>query len=420
MTWDRATIRQRVSEGKSMKGLKFTKQNLDELKPAEREYFAWSVDLPGFGLRVLPSGKRSWVVQFRLDDGRTIRKTIGSTKIVPASMAEQRAQQLLAHARVHRIDLAEQEKADARARILKRKTTIGSIARDYLAEPATKARRSYAEVKRYLEVVWRPVHDLDAESVTRHDLIGPLRRIAAERGETTANRARATLSAMFGWAITHSLLRRENSPTAFLPTWEEEARERALSIEELARVWTAAPMVNEVFGRMVKLLILSGARRSEISDLEWGEIDLARAVIELPGSRTKNALPLVIPIPPVAVAILAGTPRLSTERVFSGFRSWSWAKSRLDDMLSLKAWVIHDLRRSVSTGLHEWLNADTHLVELVVNHASGSKASVAGVYDKSQRLGERRALLEKWADLVTEAAGEPAPAVPANVVRLGR
>jgi len=58
-------------------------------------------------------------------------------------------------------------------------------------------------------------------------------------------------------------------------------------------------------------------------------------VIELRGSRTKNSLPHVIPLPPAAVAILAGVPRKSTARVFSGFRSWSWAKSKLDDLVPL-------------------------------------------------------------------------------------
>ena len=69
---------------------------------------------------------------------------------------------------------------------------------------------------------------------------------------------------MFTWAITHGLLRRDNSPTAFLPTWDEKPRERALSIEELAQVWQAAPLVNPTFGAMVRLLILTGCRRSEI------------------------------------------------------------------------------------------------------------------------------------------------------------
>ena len=65
-----------------MRGLKFTRQNLDELKPnPDREYFVWSADLPGFGMRIMPSGKRSYIVQFRIANGKTVRKTIGSTRI---------------------------------------------------------------------------------------------------------------------------------------------------------------------------------------------------------------------------------------------------------------------------------------------------------------------------------------------------
>jgi hypothetical protein len=125
-------------------------------------------------------------------------------------------------------------------------------------------------------------------------------------------------------------------------------------------------------------------------------------------------------LPPAAIAILASVPKGSTGAVFTGFRSWSWAKQRLDQLISIPPWVVHDIRRSVSTNLHEHLNGDVHLIELCLNHVSGSRGSIAGVYDKSQRLAERRDLLERWADLVTTAAGEPAPAVAGNVVRLGR
>jgi integrase len=418
--WSRAQIRDNVTKGRSMRGLKFTLANLAELKPAEKEYFVWSADLPGFGVRVLPSGKRSWLVQFRIGDGRSIRKTIGSTRVVPLTMATERAQQLLAHAKVHGVDLAAQERADALARLKRRDSRLGSIVGAYLAEPETRAKRSFGEIERYLQSVWRDAHGLDAEEMSRHDLVPLLREIATERGSTSANRAKASLSAMFVWAIRHGLLRRDNSPTAFLPTWDEKPRERALSLEELAQVWRAAPLVNEQFGRMLRLLVLTGCRRSEISDLAWSEIDFARGVIELPGSRCKNGLPLVVPLAPAAVSILAGVPRMSTSGVFIGFRSWSHAKIKLDDMLGLAAWTIHDLRRSVSTGLREHLAADGHLVELILNHVSGARAGVAGTYDRSQRLAERRELLTRWSELILQAAGEPAPAIAGNIVRIGR
>ena len=273
-----------------MRGLKFTKANLDALKSADREYFVWSVDLPGFGVRVLPSGKRSWVVQFRDATARTIRRTIGSTKVVPVTLATERAQELLAAARVYGVDLVEQERADARARAKRRDSTLGKIIDAYLAEAQIRNRRSVAETVRYLESAWRPVHDLDGEECTRHDLIPTLRRIAAERGAVSANRARGALSAMFTYAIRQGWLKRDNSPTAYLPTWPEAPRERALSLEELAAVWRAAPLVHETFGRMVKLLILSGCRRSEISDLSWTEVDMARGVIEARGPQDQERL----------------------------------------------------------------------------------------------------------------------------------
>jgi integrase len=250
-----------------MKGLKFTLANLAELKPnPQREYFVWCEDLPGFGLRILPTGKRSWICQFRDATGRSVRRTIGSTKVVPLGMAETRAREILSYAKVHKIDLVAQQRADALAKLKRRDSRLGSIVGAYLAEREVRAKRSFEEIRRYLEVVWRDAHDLDAEELTRHDLIATLRKIATERGAVSANRAKATLSACIIWGIRHGQLKRDTNPCTFLPSWEEKSRERVLSLEELGMVWKAAPLVNEQFGRMLRLLVLTGCRRSEIAD----------------------------------------------------------------------------------------------------------------------------------------------------------
>jgi integrase len=334
------------------------------------------------------------------------------------TVAESKAADILEHARVRGTDLIEEQEAAAFAKRRRAETSVAAIVTAYLAEPEVRRRKSFSEIKRYLEIVWRDLHELDAELISRHDLIQPLRRIAAERGATTANRARASLSACMTWAIQHGKLQRDNLPTTFLPSWDEHPRERALSLEELGQVWQAAPKVNPQFGRMIKLLILSGARRSEISDLTWDEVDLDRALISLPGSRTKNSKPLLIPLAPAAIDVLSSTPRLSDHKVFIGFSAWSWGKSRLDALVQIPSWRIHDLRRSAATGWREHLGADSHVCELALNHASGSRAGVAGVYDRSERLGERRQLLERWSLLVQAAAGEPAPTTAANIITL--
>jgi integrase len=387
--------------------IKFTKANIEALEPPPKgEIFAWCEDKPGWGVRVLASGRKSWIVQFRDASGKSKRHTIGDLRIVPLTLAEQRASELLAHAKLGK-DLLTEEQAARERRKVDAERSVGRIVRDYLSEPEVKRRRSFAEVKRYLEAHWQKVHGESAETVSRHELTPELRRIASERGEVAANRARSALSGMFTHAITHGWLRRESNPCQFLPKWSETSRERVLSLEELGAVWRTAPEVNPSFGSIIRLLVLTGCRKSEIADLRWSEVDLDDAVIRLPGSRTKNKRPHVVPLAPAAVSILKAVQHINPTLVFPGVGSWSRPKEKLDPKLALPQWVIHDVRRSVATGLREHLGADAHLVELIINHVSGSRAGVAGIYDRSERLAERRRALERWADLVLRAAGEP-------------
>ena len=153
---------------------------------------------------------------------------------------------------------------------------------------------------------------MSAETISRHDLIPVLRQIATERGEVSANRARSALSGLFAWAIEHGQLRRETTPTLHLPKWQERSRERVLSLEELAAVWRAAGEVREPARSIIRLLILTGCRRSEIAGLLWHEVDLQKALVTIPGSQDQERAG---PHDPAgrkpAVAILEGVQRFS-------------------------------------------------------------------------------------------------------------
>jgi integrase len=386
--------------------IRFTKTNIEALEPPPKgEIFAWCEDKPGWGVRILASGRKSWIVQFRDASGQSKRHTIGDLRVVPITLAEARASELLSHAKLGR-NLLDEEQAARDRRKGDAEKSVGAIARAYLAEPEVKRRRSFSEKKRYLETVWRPIHTESAETVDRERLTPELRKIAAARGETAANRARSGLSAMFTYAIVHGWLRRESNPCSFLPKWSEQSRDRTLNLEELSAIWQVAPQVNEQFGRALQLLILTGSRKSEITDLRWSEIDVGKAEILLPGSRTKNKRVHVVPLAPAAISILEAVPRLNDRLVFIGLPSWSHAKKALDELApTAQPWRVHDIRRSVATGLREHAGADPHLVELILNHAGGTRSGVAGTYDRSQRLRDRRRALERWAALV---AGETA------------
>jgi integrase len=185
----------------------------------------------------------------------------------------------------------------------------------------------------------------------------------------------------------------------------EQARDRVLNEKEIHLVWRALP-INE-YGTIVKLLILTGQRANEIAALRWHEIDFETTVINLPRERTKNGRPHTIPLAATARDLFAQIPvRDGRELVFGKgvgpFSDWSHSKKKLDAAIAqggnrkpLLPWTIHDLRRTVATGMAD-IGIAPHIVEAVLNHVSGHKGGVAGIYNRSSYAAEKAAALAKW------------------------
>ena len=147
----RHRIRVLCAMGSNM-SIRFTKANIDALDaPPKGEIFAWCSDKPGWGVRILASGRKSWVVQYRDPDGKSRRHTIGDLRIVPITLAEQRASEILSHAKLGR-DLLAEEKAASTKRSRDAEKSVGAMAAAYLSEPEVRRRRSFSETKRYLEI----------------------------------------------------------------------------------------------------------------------------------------------------------------------------------------------------------------------------------------------------------------------------
>jgi integrase len=137
----------------------------------------------------------------------------------------------------------------------------------------------------------------------------------------------------------------------------------------------------------------------EIADLSWSEVDLDKATITLPPSRTKNHREHIIPLSAPALEILKGRAPNGRELVFGsgdrGFSGFSKAKRALDERAKLKEpWVVHDIRRSVATGLAKLVQP--HIVECVLGHTSGFRAGVASVYNRHAYEAEKREALDLW------------------------
>jgi integrase len=186
---------------------------------------------------------------------------------------------------------------------------------------------------------------------------------------------------------------------------DSKGRERVLSDTELAAAWRACG--DDDYGRIIRLLILTGARRAEIGGLRFSELDPDAGTWTLPGERAKNGRTHTLPLPAVAWDIIAAVPhrahrdQLFGARAAEGFTDWA-LKLELDDRLQGKmagSWTVHDIRRTVATRMAD-LGIQPHIIEQVLNHQGGHKRGVAGIYNRSSYEREVRTALATWADHV--------------------
>ena len=407
--------------------MKLTKATVTKLHipDGKSELIVFDEDLAGFGLRLRAGGSAAWIAQYRVGT-RQRRVTLGRLSALDPDKARKAAREVLAKA-----DLGQDAQAERRERQAKAAVTFGAQADMYLKRAAESQRpRTLVETKRHLARDWNPFRGRPVHEIDRRDVAARLRVIADEHGPIASNRARATLSAFYAWAIGQGLA--ESNPViGTVRAGIEQRRERVLSAAEIAAVWRA--LSDDDHGQIARLLLLTGQRRAEVAGIDRAELELGKAMWTLPAQRTKNGLPHDVALSTQAVALLEAVPLRQGRQLLFGqgegpFSGWSQSKSRLDARISLQRaeerlgrplkpgerpkpsdalppWTLHDLRRTVVTGMNE-LGIAPHVVEAVVNHISGhAKAGVAGVYNRATYAAEKRAALQAWADHLDQLLG---------------
>lgn len=278
--------------------------------------------------------------------------------------------------------------------------------------------RSHLAVKRLIEKDALPAWRYrQVAEIGRRDVLDILDAVVDRGSPVTARRLHAHLHRLFRWSVGRGII--AANPMADLPKpGQETRRERVLSDAEIKAVWSAAASTGWPFGAALQLLILIGARRQEVGGLRWSEIQEKQ--ICLSGDRTKNGEPHGIPLSASAIAILKALPRIAgSDLVFSTngktpISGWSKPKREIDLSANLQnAWTIHDLRRTVATGLQK-LGINLQVIEAVLGHTSGSRSGVVGVYQRHSFDTEKASALEAWGAHVTALVEgrEPGTAVP--------
>jgi integrase len=406
--------------------MRFTKPAIAglALQQGKAELIAFDDDLPGFGIRLRAGGKRTWIVQYRVGKKQR-RLTLGSAAAIGLDQARDQAKKTIAKVHLDHDPQADKVRLRAQAAL-----TFGSLLDRYLAIKRDRLRpHSYGETERPLLRYWAPLHEMPVSKIERVDIAARLGTLAIEHGPASADRARAVLSAYFTWAMREGLVQANpvigtNRPAGAV------TRDRVLTDAELVEIWRAC--LDNDHGRIVRLLILTGQRREEISALGWSEIDLEKAVISLPGNRTKNYRPHEVPLSDEALTILNATPHRDGRDLIFGagdgpFSGYSGSKAALDKRIlaarvataapgakaqAMVEWRLHDVRRTVATRMAD-IGIQPHVIEAVLNHVSGHRAGIAGVYNRSLYVAEKRDALVRWGNHVEAlVANREAKVVP--------
>lgn len=361
-----------------------TDRSVDAIKPPA----TGRVELPdykvaGLRLRVSASGKKVWIVRAR-SSAKVVTKTLGRYPAMGLAAARSAATGAL--------ELIAEGKSEAMDR------TLNELVEEWVKRHAQPRNKSWHLQKRRLEMHVLPtLGDRKVRTIKRAEIRD---LIAGLEGDVLPNRTLTTLKTVFRWALENDWI--EASPVEGIRKPKiDKSRDHVLSMPEVTAVWQGAERLGFPFTEYVRILLLTGQRRSEIAKAKWEWIDLDGGTLTLPASETKNGRAHLVPLTPQVVAILKNMPRFGeagfvfTSNGSSPISGFAKLKEKLDRFTGdIEPWVLHDLRRSFATHAVR-LGVLEEVVSKVLNHTS--TGVTAKVYALHRYEAEKRDALMRWA-----------------------
>jgi integrase len=445
--------------------MKLTERKIDALtvENGSKDRLVFDDVQRGLAVRVTASGGRTYLCQYSLH-GQKWRVPLGSCEALALADARDAAAAIMGDVARGKNPAAERKEAAKaeRARRARNRLTLRVLIDDWKRIRLAERRASYAdEAVRALHHAFTDCLDDAAEDLDRTTVVRALDALTRRhkrkngsdkpKGNAIAGRTAAYGHAAFRWAVKRGAVR-ANPFAELLTSKSIVKRERVLSDSELAEVWHAAGDPSTPYDAIIRALILTGQRRSEVAGMTWAELSNDLTTWIIPRHRTKNGREHLVPLSvPVRDLILATLPddadargraiaerRVGNALVFPGavgtvFSGWSKSKTALDKAIkearekaSAKAgttaappapWTAHDLRRTLATGLQR-LGVRLEVTEAVLNHVSGSRGGIAGIYQLHDWAPEKRAALNAWAEHAMAIVEQWTSAD--NVVKLAR
>lgn len=358
----------------------------------------------GLVVRIYPSGARTFSLEFRSPmTKKTARAKLAALTLTEARTQANAKKAIIAEGRDPNIERRETITAArieyARAKDVAEAVRLYEL--DFMGrgEKMVSRRERMAKLRRAVE----PFDDRQVASLTKAEFISRLDIIGKESGPVARNRAQAEIRAWLGW-----LHERDHVPAIALAGVKkrgiEKTRTRVLTDAELAAIVTATTD-GSAFSDIIRVLLVTGMRKSEAANLQQRDLDWAHRRIRVRDVVAKNNqqryVPMVEAIVPMLMARSVNLP--AEGYIFgdgSGFRSpfsgWGKCTDRLRTaMPEGEPWTLHDIRRTVATRLHD-AGVDTLVIEDLLGHLSGVRRGVAGVYNRAETLAKQHAALSAW------------------------
>jgi integrase len=413
---------------------------------------------PGLRLVVQPSGAKSWAIRYRhggapkklvlgplapVIDGEEPTPALGLPLTLKGAREVARQQLLILAAGRDPARERQTAKRKAKEDATSDRDLVRTIVAQFLArylKPRAKP-GYYASTKAIFDKDVIPRWgERRVQDISRRDVLDLLDEVVERGAAVQANRVLAAIRKFFAWAASRDIV--AVSPAAGVkPPTPETSRDRVLTDAELRLVWLGADAIGYPFGPMVRLLLLTGARRNEVAGMRRSELGHNSGDWTLPAARTKNGRAHALPLPALALGVVNAIPAVAvgkTEKDVIAYRGkrdllftttgkapvsgFARAKERLDAAMvaiarkeagergddpsdvSLAPWTFHDLRRTMASGLAR-LGVALPVVERLLNHASGSFGGIVGVYQHHDFAEEKRAALSTWAEHIAGLTG---------------
>lgn len=394
--------------------VEMTDRFLKSLKaPSEGRLEVSDTKRRGLRFRLSSKGVAVWMYEKRVKGGPKRKHTLG--KWPSLSLAEARSISLEIEAEanrgIDRIEIERQRREDdalARSNTLTVREVIEVYSDLHLSNLRTGKERKRQLLTGLETRLSAPISEL-----THQDFQRVIDGKMMQGRKVYANRIRSALIAFSQWAWVRGYVPEHLGLRIAKPT-KETARERVLSLEEVKMIYQASGELGALWGPLVRLLILTGQRRAEISSLRWSEVDLDKSRISKSGARTKNGKPHITHLSNEAKRLLANIASTDSDFVFTTtgttpVSGLSKVKDRLDGILGdrVQPWRFHDFRTAMATALADAGESET-VVDRIQNHvASGSAPSaVARVYNQAELLQQRARALDRWEHMVLSDASK--------------